>query len=141
MSGEFKYVLPVEQTEWKIGSETSTVFRWDYDAGGTTLLNLYEKGKQQQWDASERIDWSQDIDIDPENPAMLDDRSIPIYGSDIWNRLTQAERANLRRHAQAWQLSQFLHGEQGALICSAKLVQQAPNIDAKYWQLRCCGRQ
>src|SRR5437588_3362443 len=37
MSGEFKYVLPVEQTEWKIGSETSTVFRWDYDAGGTTL--------------------------------------------------------------------------------------------------------
>jgi hypothetical protein len=34
---------------------------------------------------------------------------------------------------QAWQLSQFLHGEQGALICTAKIVQQAPRMDAKFY--------
>jgi 1,2-phenylacetyl-CoA epoxidase catalytic subunit len=39
----------------------------------------------------------------------------------------------VRRHFQAWQLSQFLHGEQGALICSAKIVQQVPRMDAKYY--------
>jgi len=39
----------------------------------------------------------------------------------------------LRRHFQAWQISQFLHGEQGALICTAKIVQQVPSIDAKFY--------
>jgi hypothetical protein len=131
MVGTFEYILPVDQTEWKIDGAASAIFHWDYDATGSALLSLYEKGKQQQWNARERIDWSQDLD--PDNPATLDDQAIAIYGSDIWNRMNQAERANLRRHVQAWQLSQFLHGEQGALICSAKLVQQAPNIDAKYF--------
>ena len=128
---DINYVLPVDQTGWKIDGAGSTTFRWDYDKGGMPLLNLYEKGKEQQWNASDRIDWSQDLD--PENPASLDDTAIPIYGSDVWNRLTASERANVRRHMQAWQHSQFLHGEQGGLVCCAKLVQQAPNLDAKYF--------
>src|ERR1700687_5511607 len=41
--------------------------------------------------------------------------------------------ANLRRHFQSWRLSQFLHGEQGALICTAKIVQQVPSVDAKFY--------
>jgi hypothetical protein len=126
---EFRYALPVEETGWTIGGETSTSFRWDYGEDGDKLLALYEKGKAQQWNAAERIDWSHDLD--PENPSELDDRVIPIFGSDIWHRLTEKERANLRRHSQAWQLSQFLHGEQGALVCSAKIVQQVPGIHAK----------
>ena len=59
--------------------------------------------------------------------------AIPIFGSPVFERLTAAEKANLRRHFQAWQLSQFLHGEQGALICTAKIVQQVPSIDAKFY--------
>jgi hypothetical protein len=47
--------------------------------------------------------------------------------------MTEPERANVRRHFQAWQLSQFMHGEQGALICTAKIVQQVPQIDAKFY--------
>jgi hypothetical protein len=39
----------------------------------------------------------------------------------------------LRHHLQAWQLSQFLHGEQGALVCTAKIVQQVPHMDAKFY--------
>jgi hypothetical protein len=31
------------------------------------------------------------------------------------------------------QISQFLHGEQGALICAAKIVQQVQGIDAKFY--------
>jgi hypothetical protein len=128
---EFRYVLPVGETGWTVLGETSTGFRWDYDAAGAALLGLYDKGKRQQWNAADRIDWSQDLD--PENPASLDDRAISIFGSDIWNRMTPKERANLRRHGQAWQISQFLHGEQGALVCAAKIVQQVPAIDAKYF--------
>jgi 1,2-phenylacetyl-CoA epoxidase catalytic subunit len=131
MAKEFRYALPVEQTQWAVTGESSTILRWDYDETRGDLLALYDKGKAKQWDAAQRIDWSQDLD--PENPAGLDDRFVSIYGSDIWNRLTAKERANLRRHAQAWQFSQFLHGEQGALVCAAKIVQEAPGIDAKFY--------
>ena len=47
--------------------------------------------------------------------------------------MTDKERAGLRRHSQAHDLSQFLHGEQGALICTAKIVQQVPDIEAKFY--------
>src|SRR4029077_14218870 len=94
-----------------------TVFRWEYEDGRGALLTLYEKGKALQWNTNSRIDWSQDLD--PENPQELPDESIPIHGSDVWGRLTRAERARVRRHFPAWQLSQFLHGEQGALVCTA----------------------
>ena len=32
-----------------------------------------------------------------------------------------------------WRLSQFMHGEQGALLCTAKIVETVPWIDAKYY--------
>src|SRR5437868_15354179 len=47
--------------------------------------------------------------------------------------MPRQERATTRRHQQAWQLSQFLHGEQGALVCTAKIVQQVPSVDAKFY--------
>ena len=63
----------------------------------------------------------------------MPDQLIPIFGSDVWNGLDAAGKARLRQHFQAWQLSQFLHGEQGALLCTAKIVQQVPAMDAKFY--------
>ena len=52
----------------------------------------------------------------------------------MWHRLTATEKARgSGTHFQAWQLSQFLHGEQGALVCTAKIVQQVPSMDAKFY--------
>jgi hypothetical protein len=131
MTTAARYSIPVEVTDWKVPGTFDTVFRWEYEDGRPALLSLYEKGKNLQWNTNTRIDWSQDLD--PENPQELPDESVSIFGSDIWNRLTRKEKAQVRRHQQAWQLSQFLHGEQGALICTAKIVQQVPNVDAKYY--------
>src|SRR6266436_4435373 len=131
MSTMYRYTLPVEQTEWKYAGNTDVCFTWKYDDNRAGLLQLYAKGKQQQWDAAERIDWSQDLD--PENPMLLDDRVVAIYGSDIWNRMNDKERRQVRHHLQASQISQFMHGEQGALIATAKIVQTVPNLDAKFY--------
>src|SRR5438094_9660952 len=131
MSTTYRYLLPVEQTEWKFGGNTETCFTWEYDEPREALLQLYSKGKKQQWDAAERIDWS--LDLDPENPQELDDRMIPIYGSPIWDRLTHDERVKLRHHQQAQSLSQFMHGEQGALMAAARIVQTVPELDAKFY--------
>ena len=51
----------------------------------------------------------------------------------MWDKLTDEEKGNVRRHMVAWQFSQFLHGEQGALICTAKIVQTVPDIDSKFY--------
>ena len=64
---------------------------------------------------------------------LMPDYTISIYGSDVWNRMTDQERAKLRHHSQAWSISQFMHGEQGALIATAKIVEEVPNIDAKFY--------
>src|SRR5439155_363605 len=96
-----------------------------------TLLSLYDKGKKQQWDAATRIDWSQDLD--PENPQEIDDRLIPIFGSALWDKLTDKEKVHLRHHQQAQTVSQFMHGEQGALMAAARIVQTAPDLDAKFY--------
>jgi hypothetical protein len=126
-----RYPEPLDARHWDRAQRFDTTFTWEYDDGRDKLLNLYRKGKKLQWDAADRIDWSQDLD--PENPSGLPDAVIPIYGSDVWNGLTPAEQARVRTHFQAWQLSQFLHGEQGALVCTAKIVQQVPTMDAKFY--------
>ena len=131
MTTQQRYAMPVDPPEWIIPSRFDSLMRWEYEDGRASLLNLYEKGKERQWNGNTRIDWS--LDLDPENPQELPDEQISIFGSDIWNRLTKPERANLRRHLQAQQLSQFMHGEQGALLCASKIVQQVPSIDAKFY--------
>jgi P-aminobenzoate N-oxygenase AurF len=131
MSTMFRYQMPVEQTQWTLNGEADTWFTWEYEEERTKLLQLYDKGKKQQWDAAVRIDWAQDLD--PENPQEIDDRLIPIYGSAVWDRLTDKEKVRLRHHQQAQSLSQFMHGEQGALMAAAKIVQSVPDLDAKFY--------
>ena len=125
------YALPVEQTQWQVPGGGTTVFDWEYDEGRDRLLGLYEKGKRKQWDAAERLDWT--IEVDKDDPMGVPEQSIAIYGSRVWDSLGPKERGMVRHHLTAWQFSQFLHGEQGALICSAKIVHTVPGIDAKFY--------
>lgn len=131
MTTMHRYALPVEETGWTFDAKTEIGFVWEYDDEREKLLQLYDKGKMQQWDAAERLDWS--MDLDPENPMGLDDRVIAIYGSDLWNKLNEKEKAKVRHHQQAHSISQFLHGEQGALIATSKIVESVPHIDAKFY--------
>jgi hypothetical protein len=125
------YTLPVEQTRWNVSSGAQTVFTWEYDEGRDRLLALYEKGKTRQWNSRERIDWS--IDVDRDNPLEAPEYYVPIYGSDTWERMGERDRAQVVYHLASWQFSQFLHGEQGALICASKIVQTVPDIDSKFY--------
>ncbi len=131
MSTLRRYTLPVEQTEWKVPGTFDTRFSWEYNDRREHLVNLYEKGKERQWNATHRIDWSQDVD--PENPIEIPDHYMAIYDTPIWNKLNDKEKTRLRHHFQGWQFSQFLHGEQGALICTAKIVQSVPYTDSKFY--------
>ncbi|HZB93945.1 MAG TPA: ferritin-like domain-containing protein [Stellaceae bacterium] len=131
MSTHSRYVAAPADMSWSLVSPQQTAFRWEYDDGRAELLALYDKGKRQQWDAGRRIDWSQQLDA--ENPMLLPDETISLHGSPLWNKLSPQQIVEYRRRSQAWQISQFLHGEQGALICTAKIVQQVEKLDAKFY--------
>jgi len=131
MATMYKYQLPVDQTGWSLNGETQTAFTWEYEDEREGLLALYDKGKRQQWDAATRIDWS--LDLDPENPQQIDDRLIPIFGTPLWEKMGEKDRVLVRQHQQAQSLSQFMHGEQGALMAAARIVQMAPDLDAKFY--------
>ena len=63
----------------------------------------------------------------------LRDEAISIYGTEYWNRMTGKEKGWLRQHLQANSISQFMHGEQGALIATAKIVATVPDMNAKFY--------
>ncbi len=125
------YVTPIPRETWDVPMAGNARFSWEYDEGRARLLALYQKGKDKQWDAATRIDWT--LEVDPSNVLGLGDESFPIYGSPTWEKLGEANKAELRQHLVSWQFSQFLHGEQGAMICSARIVEGVPDLDAKFY--------
>ncbi|MGB8407550.1 MAG: ferritin-like domain-containing protein [Mycobacterium sp.] len=116
---------------WEVSSAGDARFTWEYDDGRARLLSLYQKGKDKQWDAQSRIDWTQDVD--PMNPIGLPDQFHPLFGSPMWEAADEARQAEMRHHFQSWQFSQFLHGEQGAMVCAAKIVEVVPDLDSKFY--------
>jgi P-aminobenzoate N-oxygenase AurF len=131
MSSHDRYTIPAEFVTWALPAAGDVRFTWEYDEPRDRLLQLYQRGKDRQWDGTKRIDWDQQLD--PDNPLRLPDEFLPIFGSQTWQKLGPADISELRRHTVAWQFSQFLHGEQGAMICSARIVESAPDLDAKFF--------
>jgi hypothetical protein len=106
------------------------LFNWEYKFERPELVNLYEKGKKLQWNASTDIDWSIDVDperVRPENMAAFDAVLNPPEKLDV------KMRQRMRHHFDAWMLSQFMHGEQGALLATARLVEAVPWTEAKFY--------
>ena len=119
---------PNDQT-WRLPLNDEMVFDWGYNTPASNVQNLYAKSKYAQWDAAERIDWQQELD--PENPFLYDDRLMPFSGTDAWTKANAKERASIRHQYQAYMVSQFLHGEQAALMAAARLVQILPDTMGK----------
>jgi hypothetical protein len=105
-------------------------YTWNYGVNRQELRNLYEKAKREQWNATEQLAWATDVDPEAEH---VPDVQIPVYGTHIWEKLTPGEIKKLRRESLAWTLSQFMHGEQGALLATAQIVDATPSFDAKLY--------
>ncbi|MGE5290165.1 MAG: ferritin-like domain-containing protein [Micromonosporaceae bacterium] len=126
-----RYTLPVEPGTWDVPAAGAARFTWEYDDGRDRLLALYQKGKDKQWDAQKRINW--DVEVDPVNVVGVPDEFNPLFGTPVWEKMTEAERDEFGRHQGSWLFSQFLHGEQGALTVAARIVESVPDLDSKFY--------
>lgn len=122
--------LPPAGAREQVATAYPTVFNWDYELRREELNRLYEKGKQLQWNASTDIDWS--IDVDPERIRI---ENIEAFDSVLQHpqKLDIAQRRRMKHHMDAWMLSQFMHGEQGALLATSQLVSAVPDTEAKFY--------
>jgi len=114
-----------------------TIFTWDYSLARPQLRKLYEKAKTGQWNGSTDLDWSTSVDIEKTitaDQALIGSGIDPsLYANTPLAKWNDKEWLEFGIESRRWTLSQFLHGEQGALICTAKIVETVPWYDAKLY--------
>ena len=119
-----------------VEDNADAIFTWGYDKGERAPLDrLYEKAKTSQWNGQTDLDWSIEVDpytmLLPANPLEADyfkeNPNSPLH------KFSDKQWKEMAVESLNWSLSQFMHGEQGALLCTAKIVETVPWIDAKYY--------
>ncbi len=121
-----------------IHDHAERLFLWDYERDRGQLVTLYNKAMGSQWNSVKDLDWS--IEVDPERlvaeqetPVLKVARVAGTLPGSPMAKWTEKEYAQLGIEFFKANLSQFMHGEQGAMMTAAKIVETVPWIDAKYY--------
>ncbi|MCA9637052.1 MAG: ferritin-like domain-containing protein [Myxococcales bacterium] len=118
----------------KIQAAHRAHFDWTYPADNAEMAELYRRAKQGQWDADTALDWSTDVDpLNPEVPLLP---ASFVDFDDLAKRgikLSGADQQRFLYAITAWMLSQFLHGEQGALFAAAQVTEAVQFFDGKLY--------
>ena len=124
-----------------VRDNSDAIFTWDYEKGARPPLEkLYEKAKVSMWNGETDLPWDTEVDQEKviiANAEAGNAQGLGLADFDVtgtpFEKWTEAQWMKLGIESQNWTLSQFMHGEQGALICTAKIVETVPWIDAKYY--------
>jgi P-aminobenzoate N-oxygenase AurF len=105
-------------------------YTWGYQDTRAKLRDLYDKAVRAQWISDDVLPWNTNVDLEkPAGPEQM----MPLFGSDILAKMTEKEKTRLNIETFSWTLSQFLHGEQGALLAAAQLVDSVGDLDSKLY--------
>jgi hypothetical protein len=121
----------VEQIAELFHTPLNGSYVWNYDEVDKRIRKLYRLGKERNWNSDFDIDWERQF---PHSSSpMIEGGENPFAGWDCFEALSEDEKTEFGWHNHAWTMSQFLHGEQGALLVSSQLVSCAPTYDAKLY--------
>jgi hypothetical protein len=119
-----------------VEDNADAIFTWDYEKGHRPALNkLYEKAKHSQWNGETDLPWDTEVDLVKNaelSRLQWAELERDVTGTPL-EKFSEDDFNQLAIESDNWTLSQFMHGEQGALICTAKIVETVPWIDAKYY--------
>ncbi len=127
-----EFRVTTETQEAPFTTSTEVIYQWNYDPEVEELRRLYVKAAEAQWVSERDLDWERDIDMGlfESTPLGL---GLPIQETSYWRGLPAQKRLELTRKTAAFRLSNFLHGEQGALMVASQLVNAVPHTDAKFY--------
>src|SRR5580698_10454761 len=142
MTSEETLPLPsrsdMDESVQVIHDNAERLFLWEYERDRGQLVTLYNKAMGSQWNSVKDLDWS--IDVDPEklvaeqdSPMMAITRIAGTLPGSPLGKWKEKEYSQLGIEFFKASLSQFMHGEQGAMMTAAKIVETVPWIDAKYY--------
>ncbi len=118
----------------KMVSGHATHFDWTYESDFPEMRDLYTRAKRNQWDAEMDVDWETDVDpMNPEVPIVPEHFIDLSRAADFDVTLSAVEKRRLMHDVAAWMLSQFLHGEQGALYAAAQVTESVEWVDGKLY--------
>ena len=106
-------------------------YNWDYTVADNRIKKLYELGKELNWNGSIDLNWDYTHPVDKK--IIEPDEELPHEALDAYNDLSEEEKILFDRHSTAELMSQFLHGEQGALLVASQLASCAPTYNAKLY--------
>ena len=110
----------------------TAIYNWNYDSELDQVRTLYANALDRQWIAVRDLDWEQGIDRE----AFARTFSIggfPVEKTDFWKNLDPDIKWEVSRRSTAFLLSNFLHGEQGALMVASQMVGAVPHMDGKFY--------
>ncbi len=123
--------MPAQYDPYRLSETYETLMQvaWNFDYEGAVdkLDDLYHRAKDSQWNAAE-LEW--DTPIDPSNPIIAAEHS-QYARMPFFQRLSKQQQETFLAHSTAQLLSQFLHGEQGALLTAATVAHSVPDMKAK----------
>src|SRR5205085_10866145 len=115
----------VDAVSHAVKDNADAIFTWDYERTRPALGKLYEKAKTSQWNAQTDLPWETPVDQEVvvlQNAAMQGGLTagIDLTGTPF-EKWDEKQWIELGVQSQNWTLSQFMHGEQGALLCTPKI--------------------
>src|SRR5437660_2578115 len=127
----------VDEVISAVKDNADAIFTWEFERSRPKLGRLYEKAKTSMWNGETDLPWETPVDQQAVVLANSAQFGGPGAGFDVtgtpFEKWTDKEWIEVGVQSQNWTLSQFMHGEQGALICTAQIVETVPWIDAKYY--------
>ncbi len=127
----------VDEVEHIVKDNADAIFTWDYSLARPQLRKLYEKAKTGQWNASTDLPWDHEVDLEQvvsaDQAAIQSGLTPDHYTGTVVEKWGDREWLEFGIDQRRWTLSQFLHGEQGALLCTAKITETVPWYDAKLY--------
>jgi hypothetical protein len=127
----------VDEVEHVVKDNADAIFTWDYSLARPQLRKLYEKAKVGQWNATTDLPWETEVDLEKvvsaDQAAFQSGLTPDHYDGTVVAKWGPKEWLDFGIDQRRWTLSQFLHGEQGALLCTAKIVETVPWYDAKLY--------
>jgi hypothetical protein len=114
-------------------SDHPVTFDFTYqNKGNEKFRELYTKGTKNQW-RKEDLDWSISVDHEDDTKKLFPDTLLPMYHEDYFRTADKRHKQRVSHATISWLLSQFLHGEQGALFAASQTIEAVPWIDGKLY--------
>ncbi len=127
---DFLPLHPPQTDHVRVG--LNAIYNWNYESEIDSIRSLYANALERQWISVRDLDWDRGIDQEAFSKTFSI-AGIPLQKTEWWKHLDPDLKWKVARKSTAFLLSNFLHGEQGAMMVAAEMVNAVPHMDGKFY--------